>query len=52
MESAYAAGAAVVFQIPFLAIRMISDTEWARPAFERIAGQDCAEFVVGLIRSL
>lgn len=52
MESAYAHGAAVAFGVPFLAIRMVSDTEWEHPKFERIAGQYCAEFVVELIRSL
>ena len=52
MESAFAHGAAVAFGVPFLAIRMVSDTEWDHPHFERIAGQYCAEFVVELIRSL
>ena len=52
MESAYAAGVAVAMNVPFAAIRIISDTEWEHPNFERIAGQYCAEFVVELIRSL
>jgi adenosylhomocysteine nucleosidase len=52
MESAYAHGAAVAMGVPFLAIRMVSDTEWEHPAFERIAGQYCAEFVVEVIRQL
>lgn len=52
MESAYAHGAAVAFGVPFLAIRMVSDTEWEHPVFERVAGQYCAEFVLELIRSL
>jgi adenosylhomocysteine nucleosidase len=52
MESAYAAGVAVAMKVPFAAVRMISDTEWEHPNFERIAGQYCAEFVVELIRSL
>jgi len=52
MESAYAHGAAAGLGVRFLAIRMISDTEWEHPVFERIAGQYCAEFVVELIRRL
>jgi adenosylhomocysteine nucleosidase len=52
MESAYAAGVAVAMKVPFLAIRIISDTEWEHPKFERIAGQYCAEFVLDLIRRL
>jgi adenosylhomocysteine nucleosidase len=52
MESAYAHGAAVGLHTPFLAIRMISDSEYTHPRFERVAGQYCAEFVVDLIRKL
>jgi len=49
MESAYAHEVCSSLNIPFLAIRMISDTEWEHPTFERIAGKYCAEFVVGLL---
>lgn len=52
MESAYANGAATGLKTPFLAIRIISDSEYNHPVFERIAGQYCAEFVLELIRSL
>ncbi|MGC4053687.1 MAG: 5'-methylthioadenosine/S-adenosylhomocysteine nucleosidase [Paludibaculum sp.] len=52
MESAYSAGAAVAMGVPFLAIRIISDTEWEHPTFEKIAGQYCAEFVVNVVKSL
>jgi len=52
MESAYTAGAAAAHKVPFLAIRIISDTEWEHPQFERIAGQYCAEFVRDLILAL
>lgn len=52
MESAYAHGAAVGMKTPFLAVRIISDSEYSHPTFERIAGQYCAEFVLELIRSL
>jgi hypothetical protein len=52
MESVFAHGVAVAFGTPFLAIRMISDSEWNHPTFERIAGRCCAEFVLDLVRSL
>lgn len=52
MESAYAAGTALAMGVPFLAIRIISDTEWEHPTFERVAGQYCAEFVVEVVKSL
>lgn len=52
MESAYSAGAALAMGVPFLAIRIISDTEWEHPTFEKIAGQYCAEFVVNVVKSL
>lgn len=52
MESAYANAAAVGLKTRFLAIRMISDSEYSHPVFEKIAGQYCAEYVVAVIRSL
>lgn len=52
MESAYSGGAAIAMGVPFLAIRIISDTEWEHPTFEKIAGQYCAEFVVNVVKSL
>lgn len=52
MESAYAAGVATGRQVPFLAIRIISNSELNHPKFERAAGTYCAEFVTGLIRSM
>ncbi len=52
MESAYAHGAALGLGVRFLAVRMVSDTEWEHPVFERIAGRYCAEFVAELIRAL
>jgi adenosylhomocysteine nucleosidase len=52
MESAYAAGVAAGMQIPFLAIRIISNSEYTHPKFERVAGTYCAQFVVGLIRAM
>jgi adenosylhomocysteine nucleosidase len=52
MESAFAAGVATAMHVRFVAVRIISDTEWEHPIFERIAGEYCAEFVAQLIRAL
>lgn len=52
MESAFAAGTAVGFKTPFLAIRIISDSEFHSPKLEEIAGEYCAAFVVEVIKRL
>ena len=52
MESAYAAGVAVAMKVPFVAIRIISDTEWSHPQLEQIAGEYCARFVLEYAVSL
>jgi adenosylhomocysteine nucleosidase len=52
MESAYAAGTAVGFKTPFVAIRIISDSDFLGTEFQPIAGEYCAAFVLELIRSL
>jgi adenosylhomocysteine nucleosidase len=52
MESAFAAGVATAMHVPFVAVRIISDTEWEHPTFERIAGEYCADFVVKMIQAL
>ena len=51
MESAFAAGAAVGFKTRFLAIRIISDSEFYAPEIQGNAGEYCAAFVVDLIKS-
>ncbi|MFN0112606.1 MAG: 5'-methylthioadenosine/S-adenosylhomocysteine nucleosidase [Blastocatellia bacterium] len=52
MESAYAAGTAVGFSTRFLAIRIISNSEFYAPTFQEIAGEHCAAFVVDVIKKL
>jgi adenosylhomocysteine nucleosidase len=52
MESAYAAGTAAGFKVPFVAIRIISDSEFHRTEFQPVAGEYCAAFVLDLVRSL
>jgi adenosylhomocysteine nucleosidase len=52
MESAFSAGVATGMNVPFLAIRIVSDSEWSHPAFEKIAGEYCAQFTVDLIRAM
>jgi nucleoside phosphorylase len=41
MESAFSAGVAVGMRVPFLAIRIISDSEWTHPHFEPSTGETC-----------
>jgi len=52
MESAYAAGVAIGMKTPFIAIRILSDTEWSHPKLERAAGGYCAAFVVDVIKRM
>jgi adenosylhomocysteine nucleosidase len=52
MESAYAAGTAAGFRTPFVAIRIISDSDFLGTEFQPIAGEYCAAFVLELIRRL
>lgn len=52
MESAYVAAVAYAFQIPFLSVRIVSDSEFHSPEFLRETGSDCAEFVLDFIRTL
>lgn len=52
MESAFAAGVAAGMNVPFLAVRIVSDSEWSHPAFEKLAGQYCAQFTADMIRAM
>ena len=52
MESAFAAGAAVGFKTRFLAIRIISDSEFYAPQVQGSAGEYCAAFVLDVIKQL
>lgn len=52
MESAFVAGTAAGFKTRFLAIRIISNSEFYSPKFEEIAGEYCAAFVVDVIKRL
>jgi len=52
MESAFSAGAAEGSKTQFLAIRIISDSEFHSPKLEEAAGEYCAAFVVDLIRKM
>jgi adenosylhomocysteine nucleosidase len=52
MESAYAAGTAAGFRTPFVAIRIISDSDFHAAEFQPVAGEYCALFVLQLIRKL
>jgi adenosylhomocysteine nucleosidase len=52
MESAFAAGAAAGFRTPFLALRIISDSEFRAAEFQEIAGEYCAAYVLEVIKRL
>jgi adenosylhomocysteine nucleosidase len=52
MESAYAAGTAAGFKVPFVAIRIISVSEFHRTEFQPVAGEYGAAFVLECVRKL
>jgi adenosylhomocysteine nucleosidase len=52
MESAFSAGAAMGLGTRFLAIRIISDSEFHKTEFQRVAGEYCAAFVLDVVRRL
>ena len=52
MESAFAAGTAAGFKTRFVAVRIISDSDFHAAEFQPVAGEYCAAFVLELIRRL
>ena len=50
MESAFAAGTAAGFRTPFVAIRIISDSDFHAAEFQPVAGEYCAAFVLEFVR--
>ncbi len=52
MESASAHQVAQIYRIPFLAVRIISNSEHHDPEFRPEVGADCARFAVDLVRRL
>jgi len=52
MESAFAAGASLGFTTPFLAVRIISDSDFYAPGIHPGAARYCAEFVAGFVEKL
>lgn len=52
MESAFAAGTALGLNTPFIAIRIISDSDFYAPGVHPDAAQYCAEFVTRLVTEL
>jgi adenosylhomocysteine nucleosidase len=52
MESAFAAGAALGLHTPFIAVRIISDSDFYQPGIHPDAAAYCSEFVIGLAGKL
>ena len=52
MESASAHQVAEIYRIPFLAVRIISNSEHHAPEFRHELGADCARYAVALVRRL
>jgi adenosylhomocysteine nucleosidase len=52
MESAFAAGTALGFGTPFLAVRIISDSDFYAPGIHPDAAAICARFVTSLVSAL
>ena len=52
MESAAVAQVAHIYGIPFLPVRVISNSEHSNPMFHEETGGHCAEYVVALVEAL
>jgi adenosylhomocysteine nucleosidase len=52
MESAAVAQVAEIYGIPFLPVRIISNSEHSDPVFREETGADCAQYVVRLVEEL
>jgi adenosylhomocysteine nucleosidase len=52
MESAAVHQVAQIYRVPFLAIRIISNSEHHTPEFRPEVGADCARFAVDVVRRL
>lgn len=52
MESAFAAGAALGLHTPFIAVRIISDSDFYQPGIHPDAAAYCSEFVISLAGTL
>jgi adenosylhomocysteine nucleosidase len=52
MESAAVAQVAEIYGIPFLPVRVISNSEHTDPVFREETGSDCAAYVVELVKAL
>jgi adenosylhomocysteine nucleosidase len=52
MESAAVAQVAHIYGIPFLPVRIISNSEHTDPLFREETGADCARYVVALVEAL
>jgi adenosylhomocysteine nucleosidase len=52
MESASAHQVAQIYRVPFLAVRIVSNSEHHAPEFRSELGSDCARFAVALVRRL
>ena len=52
MESASVAQVAKAYNIPFLAIRIVSDSEYRHQDFEKSSGQYCQEYTLNVIKAI